>query len=757
MGHARHCETPVATGLRQVHSAQGGAGLRDRTLKGDGFVAQGTRHEVSGIILVAAAIVAYLALGGQSEGALGSVVAHGLKAGLGLTAWWIPGFVGVVGVFAILGRPAWATPSRMWAVLGLTLVLDGLTGLGGTAPGGFVGYGIGHGLRFLVGTAGAVVLLIAFFLALLVLVTGGSVREGARVSGRGLLWAANRTGTGGLRAVRALADWVFPVADREPLPAGPDTDGGPGSPGQEAAAPSRILPEETALTGHTPAEIEAPKPLPLRRTRGAGGVPASAAGFGAGGAGADLPPLSLLAEGEPASLRGREPEIRAELLLETLRHFGIEARLSEVTRGPAVTRFEVVPPPGVKVSRIVNLADDIALSLAASGVRMEAPIPGKSAIGIEVPNQAVSVVRLREVLEAPAFKSAASPLSVALGKDIAGKPVVAQLDQMPHLLVAGATGSGKSVLINVLIASLLFRSTPAQVQLLLIDPKVVELSGFNGIPHLVTPVVTDPKKASQALRWAVREMERRYQIFAQRGVRDIARYNAQLQEEDTFLPYTVVVIDELADLMMVAPVEVEESINRLAQMARAAGIHLVVATQRPSVDVITGTIKANIPSRIAFAVSSQVDSRTILDGSGAEKLLGRGDMLYSPVGAAKPQRLQGCYVTESEMEALVSYLRERAPDELPSLEFQGAEETEAPTDTDSLFQDALRVVVESRQASASMLQRRLRVGYTRAARIIDQMAERGYVGPQDGARPRDVYLSLDQYHRLFADGDTEAR
>ena len=722
------------------------------------MVAQGTRHEVSGIILVAAAIVAYLALGGQSEGALGSVVAHGLKAGLGLTAWWIPGFVGLVGVFAIVGRPAWATPSRVWAVLGLTLVLDGLTGLGGRRPGGFIGYGIAHSLRFLVGPAGAVVLLAAFFLALLVLLTGGSVAEAGRVSGRGLLWAANRTGAGGLRAMRGLADWVFPVADREPEPAGPDA--GAESPvaarsDERSGPPSSILPAPIAAVDPVSKAADPPPLVPLRRTRvSAPGLLGQVEGTGPG---PDLPPLRLLAAGEPASLRGREPEVRADLLLETLRHFGIEARLADVTQGPAVTRFEVVPPPGVKVSRIVNLADDIALSLAASGVRMEAPIPGKSAIGIEVPNQAVSVVRLRDVLEAPAFQMARSPLSVALGKDIAGKPVVAQLDQMPHLLVAGATGSGKSVLINVLIASLLFRATPEQVQLLLIDPKVVELSGFNGIPHLVTPVVTDPKKASQALRWAVREMERRYQMFAERGVRDIARYNSQRQEEDPLLPYTVVVIDELADLMMVAPVEVEESINRLAQMARAAGIHLVVATQRPSVDVITGTIKANIPSRIAFAVSSQVDSRTILDGSGAEKLLGRGDMLYSPVGAAKPQRVQGCYVTETEMEALVSYLRDRAPDELPSLEFQGEEEADVPTDTDSLFQDALRVVVESRQASASMLQRRLRVGYTRAARIIDQMAERGYVGPQDGARPRDVYLSLDQYHRLFADGDTEAR
>ncbi|MCY0881039.1 MAG: DNA translocase FtsK, partial [Firmicutes bacterium] len=371
------------------------------------------------------------------------------------------------------------------------------------------------------------------------------------------------------------------------------------------------------------------------------------------------PPLSFLTapDGRHGTGNGAGAARRAQVLASALHQFGIDVKLGEVSQGPAITRFEIIPPPGVKVSRIVNLSDDIALSLAATGVRIEAPIPGKSAIGIEVPNTEITPVLLREVLESPGFVSSA-PLTVGLGRDVAGTPVLARLDQMPHLLVAGATGSGKSVLINVLITSLLFRASPSAVRLLLIDPKVVELSIYNGIPHLLSPVVTDPKKAGGALRWAVAEMERRYRLFAETGVRDIGRYN-QLDDQES-LPLIVIIIDELADLMMVAPRDVEESIARLAQMARAAGIHLVVATQRPSVDVITGTIKANIPSRIAFAVSSQVDSRTILDAAGAEKLLGRGDMLFHPVGASKPQRVQGAFIHEKEIEAIVSYLKEQA-------------------------------------------------------------------------------------------------
>jgi S-DNA-T family DNA segregation ATPase FtsK/SpoIIIE len=440
------------------------------------------------------------------------------------------------------------------------------------------------------------------------------------------------------------------------------------------------------------------------------------------------------------------------VLVESLRQFGIEVRLAEVSQGPAITRFEIVPPPGVKVSRIVNLADDIALSLAATGVRIEAPIPGKSAIGIEVPNDHIAPVLLRDVLETNAFGESHSFLTVALGRDVAGAPIVAHLDEMPHLLVAGATGSGKSVLINVLISSLLLRTNPNRVRLLLIDPKVVELSIYNGIPHLISPVVTEPKKAAGALRWAVQEMENRYRLFAAAGVRDVTRYNQTVEEQDK-LPLIVIIIDELADLMMVAPQDVEESIARLAQMARAAGLHLVVATQRPSVDVITGTIKANIPSRIAFAVSSQVDSRTILDTAGAEKLLGRGDMLFSPVGSAKPLRVQGAFVTEKEIERVVQYLRDHSVAVDPSVAapdfVSPGEDAVVDNEPDSLFLDAVRIVVESRQASTSMLQRRMRIGYTRAARLIDAMESRGYIGPADGARPRDVLISDDQYRQLI--------
>jgi S-DNA-T family DNA segregation ATPase FtsK/SpoIIIE len=701
-------------------------------------MSRGTRHEVLGIVLMAAAIVAYLALAGQSEGALGSLLARGLWRLFGFMAWWVPALVGAWGLFNIIGSPAWAS-SRRWVLVGAaSWVLDGLGGLYGVRTAGYVGYGLGHGLALLVGSPGAGVLLGAALLALLILLTGQSVGATARGLGTMLAAGGRRGGSGSIQMLARLRDWLFPVEDPEPVPSGPvlahvaEAD----PPVSVPVLPDPPRPVESDAPGRRrPAPPEDQEPL----------LPAHLppAGHWA------LPSLDLLAKPEPV-VGGRAPEQRAKVLLETLRQFGIDARLADVRQGPAVTRFEVIPPPGVKVSRIVGLADDIALSLAARGVRMEAPIPGKSAIGIEVPNEDVAVVRLREVLESGAYLRSRSVLTVALGKDISGQPVVAALDEMPHLLVAGSTGSGKSVLINVLIASLLFRASPDMLQLLLVDPKVVELSAFNGIPHLVAPVVTDPKKASRALRWAVQEMERRYQVLATRGVRDIRRYNAD-PGDDGPLPYIVVVIDELADLMMVAPVEVEESIARLAQMARAAGIHLVVATQRPSVDVITGTIKANIPSRIAFAVSSQVDSRTILDGAGAEKLLGRGDMLFHPVGEPKPLRLQGAFVQEQEIERLVAALRQGPPPDRPPVEFVAEEEGGVTSDTDSLFQEALRIVVESRQASASLLQRRLRVGYTRAARIIDQMAERGYVGPQDGARPRDVYLTPEQFARLFSD------
>ncbi|MGE5404279.1 MAG: DNA translocase FtsK 4TM domain-containing protein [Candidatus Saccharibacteria bacterium] len=438
-----------------------------------------------------------------------------------------------------------------------------------------------------------------------------------------------------------------------------------------------------------------------------------------------------------------------KVLEDTFSNFGISIKVNQVSCGPAVTRYELQPAPGVKVSKILNLADDLQLSLAAKGIRIEAPIPGKSAVGIEVPNEKVSRVGLRSLLSSSVFVDSPHPLTVALGEDISGSPIAANLADMPHLLIAGATGSGKSVCLNSLILSLLYKSSPEDLKLVLIDPKMVELTVFNGIPHLMSPVVTDPKKASLILRWMNTEMEKRYKRFSQEGVRDIYRFNEISAER---LPFIVIIIDELADLMMVSPVEVEDSICRLAQMARAAGIHLVVATQRPSVDVVTGIIKANIPSRIAFAVSSQTDSRTILDTSGAEKLLGRGDMLFYPVGASKPLRVQGAFVTDNETERVVEFLKSQVTsEELEEMkEFEAGVSSETYESDDELFWDAARVFVESQKASVSLLQRKLRIGYARAARLVDIMEERGIISEPDNYKKREILIDEDQLEKLVS-------
>ena len=475
-------------------------------------------------------------------------------------------------------------------------------------------------------------------------------------------------------------------------------------------------------------------------------------------------PTSFLTYSPEPDMDSVEEELNAngEKLIETLQSFGVRATMLEACRGPAVTRYELQPAAGVKISKITNLADDIAMNLAALGVRIEAPIPGKAAVGIEVPNRKVSVVRMRELIESPAFRRAESPLTTVLGRDIAGELVLADLGKMPHLLIAGSTGSGKSVCINSLIVSLLYKSTPQEVRFLMIDPKVVELGIYNGIPHLIVPVVTDPRKAAGALNWAVTEMLRRYQQFAANNVRDLASYNRLAGERGYIdeqgmrmehMPQIVIIIDELSDLMMAAPNEVEDSICRLAQMARAAGMHLVIATQRPSVDVITGIIKANIPSRIAFAVSSQVDSRTILDMGGAEKLLGRGDMLFSPLGVQKPMRVQGCFIDDREIEAVVDFIRKAASAEydesvMEEIERGGAaEQTESSEEPegDPMIPEAVRCVVEAGQASTSLLQRRLRLGYARAGRLVDEMEQMGIVGPHEGSKPRQVLISWQQY------------
>ena len=464
-----------------------------------------------------------------------------------------------------------------------------------------------------------------------------------------------------------------------------------------------------------------------------------------------LPPINILnrVKRNKNTLTQRDINDNIYLLQNTLESFGVSAKVVQVSCGPSITRYELQPAPGVKVSRIVNLADDIALSLASADVRIEAPIPGKAAIGIEVPNSEIATVSLREVLESKEFQESKSNLSVVLGKDIAGKSVVTDLAQMPHLLIAGATGSGKSVCMNTLITSILFKSKPTEVKFLMIDPKMVELSTFNGIPHLISPVITDAKKAASALRWAVHEMENRYELFAASGVKDINRYNQGPNQ----LPYIVVLIDELADLMMVAPADVEDAICRLAQMARACGIHLVVATQRPSVDVITGIIKANIPSRIAFAVSSQTDSRTILDMNGAEKLLGKGDMLFYPTGFPKPVRLQGAFVSDKEVEEVVEFLKAQAKPKyqegILDQEVITVDSSKEETEDDPLIPEVAKIFIENGQASISLIQRRFRIGYNRAARIIDIMEKKGIVGGYEGSKPRQVLISVEDYQRLF--------
>ena len=472
-----------------------------------------------------------------------------------------------------------------------------------------------------------------------------------------------------------------------------------------------------------------------------------------------FPSLDILAKGEVGQNNNDEVAYNAMRLEDVLSSFGISAKVVNATQGPTVTRYEIEPAQGVKVSRIVNLTDDIALNLAAQHIRMEAPIPGKSAIGIEVPNTKTEAVHLRDVLDCSDFKEARGGIPVGLGKDIAGKPVITDLAKMPHLLVAGTTGSGKSVCVNTLISSILFSRKPEEVKLLLIDPKMVELSVYNGIPHLMAPVVTDMKKAAAVLRWAVREMEARYKAFAASGKRDIKSYNEA--HPKSAMPLIVLIIDELADLMMTAPDDIEESISRLAQMARAAGIHMVLATQRPSVNVITGSIKANVPSRISFAVGSQIDSRTILDMAGAEKLLGKGDMLFSPIGANKPIRVQGAFISDDEVEHLVEFVKQQREPEYDDTVTAEAEKESAAQDNDEqdiyrdeLLERAVNLVMESGQASVSMLQRRFHIGYTRAARLVDTMEDLKIVGPNMGSKAREILMSPEQVKaRYFSDSE----
>jgi len=795
-----------------------------------------TRQEIWGVVLISLTVLAYLALTSDATGGFGELAQRVLSAAFGRAAWVVPGLVGAAGLLYIFRKGHFLGGSR---AVGWVLVVAAALGwlhlyeFYWTAPdfpsdyvvdefhnvtfglgGGLVGAAVTWALRQAFGRVGRDVVLATLTLVALLVATDVSlirfltgVRDATAAAGKGLARGVVRfiglfeeAGRAGSRADPAGRSERGRGLGRRERPTGGSPAGVSGmGPAEAVAGGGPGLRTTTPAGGRKRASAA----KATRRTTRAGGVAAGGRpGYQQMALTEDvfyeLPPLSLLEPAaSPAKTRRarQDADEKARILEETLESFGVRGKVVDVRRGPVVTCFEFQPAPGVKVARIVGLADDIALNLASRDVRIEAPIPGKRAVGIEVPNQEVAMVPLRAVLEDSTFVSSNSKLTLAFGKDITGRPVTGDLERLLHILIAGATGSGKSVCINSIIASILFQARPNEVKLLLIDPKMVELSTYDSIPHLVAPVVTDPKKAAGCLRWAVKQMEERYELFAAAGVRDIGRYNALVarhREEGPAvrlpvhprrdseagleanagtvsgrgpadatgseggpglpqpLPYIVIVIDELADLMMVAPVDVEDAIWRLAQMARAAGIHLVVATQRPSVDVITGTIKANIPTRVAFAVSSQVDSRTIIDSHGAEKLLGHGDMLFLPVGATKPIRVQGAYVSDQEIETLVDFVRAQGrprylPDVLTEEESSGEEPEKVE---DELFEDAVRVVMESGQASISMLQRKLRVGYTRAGRLIDMMEDKGIVGPFEGSKAREILMTWDQYRRL---------
>lgn len=699
-----------------------------------------TRCELRGILLIAAGLFAVVCLYSSNVGSVGAVLARVLRYAFGAGAPLLPLLTIIVGTRYLGSRRQFTYSIRFWSLLALYcfclslyhhfIIVAGREILPESLSpgGGLVGGMLLFVARNLFGYYGALIVLAAFSLCFLILCTTWSLGRTLSIARDKALESVDMAKQS-LAAARQGAAGPGPAAeffDQEKL-------------GKRASRQREAKPVEAASPALADMREETPVDMPQ--------LPMS------GNRQYIVPPLSLLAKNaKPRSLKmQRELHDNGRLLEETLANFGVGAKIVNTCQGPTVTRYEIEPAPGVKVSRIVNLADDIALKLAASGVRIEAPIPGKAAIGIEVPNKETASVPLRDVLESEPFQKASSPLTVALGKDIAGQPIIADLAKMPHVLVAGATGSGKSVCINTLITSILFKATPEQVKFILIDPKVVELSNYNGIPHLMTEVVTDPKRAASTLRWAVQEMERRYALFATASVRDIGRYNEANPE--LFLPLVVIIIDELADLMMVSPVDVEDAICRLAQMARAAGLHLVLATQRPSVDVITGTIKANIPSRISFAVSSQVDSRTILDMAGAEKLIGKGDMLYSPQGSNKPIRVQGAFISDNEVEELMAFIRKQGEpvynEEIPAFEPASEEQEGGHEFEDEMLEEAVRMVLETGQASVSMLQRKFRIGYTRAARLIDTMENMKIVGPNVGSKAREIIMTSDQVYAKY--------
>ena len=707
-------------------------------------------HELGGLGLITLGLVVLLSSLPEA-GILSTTLRTALRLLVGeLGANVFAGALIAVGVGLILRRHRLRPRSTCTALAVLFVVFLGAcqmpepqSGLAGRnlwhQPGGLVGLLLVEAFKPLFGRVLAIILLVLVAIGALATMSEVPMAAVAQRAVRGLAFGLYLAGRSLLSLRRP---WGKQVPGLKPLPlAGERSRRRLPSVLAKREHPDGLatasLPESATAPSPALAQVDLSQPSKQLTL----GVPQRPASY-------QLPPLDLLTDPAPSpSRRKDDTEDKIEVLESTLSSFGIDAKVVEIERGPRVTRYEVQPPPGVRVSRITNLADDLALSLAALDVRVEAPVPGKGVIGIEVPNKDVVYVGLKEILLSEPMQKNKSPLAFALGKDISGHPRVADLARMPHLLIAGATNSGKSVCINSMIVSVLYRATPDQLKFLMVDPKRVELSLFAGIPHLLAPVAHDAKEAAGLLRWAIREMEMRYQVFADHGVRNINGYNDQAAIDADLTPmyFMVIVIDELADLMMQAATEFETSICRLAQLARATGIHLVVATQRPSVNVITGTIKANIAPRIAFAVASQVDSRTILDINGAERLVGSGDMLFLPIDASKPVRIQGAYVEEKDINRVVAWLRTNqgqpaylaealAVDTKLGKGAAGEEEID-----DDMFGRALDFVLSTKYASASMLQRKLRIGYTRAARLVDMMEERGYVGPADGSRPREVY------------------
>lgn len=720
-------------------------------------------QDIIGIAVFALGAVLLVGVLMHHSGRFGELVGPALKNIAGLGAYAVPILLMFLGTILLLGNQLPATRNKLIGALLLFVVFvswcqfartPSVTGLAANRMidpneflselqqgGGYVGLGFSYVLEWAFGRISSHIILAAFLIAGFVLITG--VPFAGLVGG---LFGRMR-GTGRAPKVRGYDDRRIPGAVTRPeiKPNGLSSERTKERPEILSIFKRKIGADEERAAVGAGAVVARKDSLP---TGNVTPLPKTDSEY-------KLPPITLLKEPPPPPKRVQaELNYKIDVIERTLEEFKIEADVVEVSHGPTVTRYEIVLAPGIKVSKIVSLADNLAMALSAIDVRVEAPIPGKAAIGVEVPNSNPATVTLREVIDNDQFWKAPSKLTIALGKDVAGEMRYADLTKMPHMLVAGATNAGKSVCLNSLIASLLFRATPREVKFILIDPKRVELSLFDGIPHLCTPVVKDIRQATGILRAALKEMEHRYDLFVRAGTRNFDGYNEKARPEER-IPYIVLIVDELADLMMQAGPEVEFSICRLAQLARATGIHLVIATQRPSVDVITGTIKANISSRIAFAMISQIDSRTILDMGGAERLIGRGDMLFKPIDAAKPTRIQGCIVTEQEVEALVKYLKEQ---EAPDYTMQPTQIGQGPggggggvddTMNDEMYEPAVRLVVTNGYASTSMLQRRFKIGYTRAARLVDAMEEQGIVGPLDGAKPREVLIGKDQIESVF--------